>query len=452
MSIRRSLFFLALASICLIGIGAQSASVTINFWTAPNQGQFTYWDGIVQEFNAAKVKVDAKTIVVKVQKMPETPSSEAGIQNALATKTAPALSENINRGFAATLAASGRVYDIKDEAFYKAIVASRKMEEIMPGWAIGGKQYVVPLYANPMGYHWNVAALKALGFTDKTPETVDDLAKLITAFKEGKDGAMKDLGIEHLFLRPQLLRPENWWDRWFDFQMQYEAFTGGKSLVEGDRLLMDPTVTAEVFKLFGSMGDAIQVEQDETAFERKRVPAVFQVTAPWDIPKYKAAGKVYGMDGDYIYGPPLVKKASDVPYTFADAKGIVFYKGGNVTTEQHKAAVAFIAWVFSAERGAANDLNWLKVTGMLPMRGDLASNPAFSGFIKENPEYSEQAVWIGHSVPAMSSDKMVELQTALGEKGLAPYIDAATKSASTPDPIPYVNEAIAAMKKAGKLK
>jgi len=61
-------------------------SITIQFWTAPNQGQFKFWDTIIQQFNAAKVKSNGKIIYVKVQQMPEAPSSEAGIQNALATK------------------------------------------------------------------------------------------------------------------------------------------------------------------------------------------------------------------------------------------------------------------------------------------------------------------------------------------------------------------------------
>ena len=59
--------------------------------------------------------------------MPESPSSEAGIQNAIATGTVPAVSENINRGFAATLAASGAVYDLSGEAWFQEVIEARKM-------------------------------------------------------------------------------------------------------------------------------------------------------------------------------------------------------------------------------------------------------------------------------------------------------------------------------------
>ncbi len=61
--------------------------------------QYNYWEEKAQAFNETKTEVNGKIVEVKVQQMPETPSSEAGIQNAIATGTAPAVSENINRGF-----------------------------------------------------------------------------------------------------------------------------------------------------------------------------------------------------------------------------------------------------------------------------------------------------------------------------------------------------------------
>lgn len=444
--------FVSLLAFLGAGLSAQQGTISVSFWTAPNQGQFDYWDKVIQKFNAAGVTVDGKTVTVKAQKMPEAPSSEAGIQNALATNSAPALSENINRGFAATLAASGRVYDIQNDAVFKEIVGARKMESLMPGWAIDGKQYVIPLYGNAMGYHWNMVALRELGFKDRVPTTLDDMKTLIANFKKLKDTTMKKLGVNHLFMRPQLLHPEWWWDRWFDYIMQYNAFTGGQSLVTGDKLTMEKKAAKEVFEFFGSFGSTLQTAEEWNAFEQNVVPVVFQVSAPWDLPKYEAAGKKYGFDGDYAYGPPIVKKAGDKPYTFADSKGMVFYKGGNVTEEQHKGAVAFLAWAYSAANSTDTDLAWFKATGMLPMRGDLATNPIFVDYIKSKPALAEQAKLIPYSIPAMASEKMTDIQQALGEKGLTPYIQAAKKAATVPSADSYVDKALEAMRKAGKLK
>ncbi|KGE70813.1 ABC transporter substrate-binding protein [Spirochaeta lutea] len=433
--------------------GASGSDLSVDFWTAPNQGQFDFWSAKAEAFNQAGVQVEGKSVYVNVQMMPETPSSEAGIQNALATGVAPAASENINRGFAATLAASGRVYELSDIPEFQAVVQARQMESILPGWAIDGGQYVIPLYANAMGYHWNVQGLKALGFDEDVPRTVAEIRTLITRFYERRQ-ALKEQGISHLFIRPQLLRPEWWWDRWFDFQMQYLAFSEGGDWVSGDRITLDPGITEEVFEYFGMFGQSLQTAEDWTAFEMDTVPVVFQVSAPWDIPKYEAAGKVYGFGGDYVYGPPIVKQALDQPYTFADSKGIVFYKGGNISDLDHQGILAFISWVLTGERGAQTDIDWVKTTGMLPVRGDLLENPAFESIIASNPAYAYQAEVMPYAVPAMAHEKMVDIQTALGEKGLTPYIQSIMNSTSLnpADAAPFVHDAFEAMKREGELR
>ena len=122
--------------------------IAVEFWTAPQQVQYNFWESKAQAFNEAGITIDGKKVGIRVQQMPESPSSEAGIQNAIATGTVPAVSENINRGFAATLAASGAVYDLSGEEWFNEVIGARKMEETITNWAIGGKQYVLPVYVN----------------------------------------------------------------------------------------------------------------------------------------------------------------------------------------------------------------------------------------------------------------------------------------------------------------
>ncbi|MBI9093352.1 MAG: carbohydrate ABC transporter substrate-binding protein [Sphaerochaeta sp.] len=429
-------------------------TLKVDFWTAPNQGQYNFWDAIIKQFNAENVQVDGKIVQIIAQMMPETPSSEAGIQNALATNTVPAISTNINRGFATTLVQSGRIYDLQDDQFFKDIVKARNMETIIPGWKIEGKQYVIPIYANAMGYHWNAKALKVLGFSNRVPTTIDDIRTLITNFERLKDTTMKDMGISHIFLRSELGRPELWWNRWFDFEMQYNAFSQGKSIVAGDSLTMDFQASKQVFEFLGMFGDTIQMAEDPTAFEKEMVPYVVMITAPWDVAKYDASGMQYGIDGDYVYGPPIVLKKGDIPYTFADAKGIVFYKSGNVTEEMHKGAVAFVSWVYSQQRNAQTDLDWFKTTGMLPMRGDTTTNPKLSEYIAEKQILKDQAKLIPNSIPAMAHGSISEILTAMGENGLCAYIlrTSALKPFSAPDATSYVEKAMGDMKTVGFLK
>ena len=68
---------------------ASGEVIEVDFWTAPQQVQYDLWESWAVEFNATNTQVNGKTVQVKVQQMPESPSSEAGIQNAIATGTAP---------------------------------------------------------------------------------------------------------------------------------------------------------------------------------------------------------------------------------------------------------------------------------------------------------------------------------------------------------------------------
>ncbi|MCJ7688921.1 MAG: hypothetical protein MUO60_06345 [Clostridiaceae bacterium] len=138
--------------------------------------------------------------------------------------------------------------------------------------------------------------------------------------------------------RSELLRPDAWWERWFDFESQYNAFSQGKSFVEGDKLTLDKEATKKVFDFYGSMGSSLLTGEIPQMWQEKTVPVVMGIGAPWEIQPNKAAGKKYGLDGDYVYGPTLVEKDGDTHYNFADSKGLVLYKNKNISEEQHNGA------------------------------------------------------------------------------------------------------------------
>ncbi|MCI1982761.1 MAG: extracellular solute-binding protein, partial [Oscillospiraceae bacterium] len=202
---------------------AAGGSVTVKFWSAPQKVQYNFWVSKAKVFNATNPKINGKNVTVKVQEMPESPSSEAGIQNAIVTGTIPAASENISRSFAATLANSNAIYNIENDKWYQMAVAEKKAGDTMKEWAIGSKQYVLPEYVNPMTWQWNSKALKALGFS-KVPETMDDLKAVLKAFAANK-AKMQALGVTHTLYRPALLRSDQWWERWYDFQGIYMALS-----------------------------------------------------------------------------------------------------------------------------------------------------------------------------------------------------------------------------------
>lgn len=424
--------------------------VTVDFWTAPQIVQYNFWEQKANAFNATNTMANGKVVQVKVQQMPETPSSEAGIQNALATGTVPAISENINRGFAATLANSGVIYDLQEQDWFKDVIQARAMEDAIEGWSIDGKQYVLPVYVNPMTWQWNMKALNTLGFTE-APSTVTEFDSIIKAFADNKD-KMKEIGVSHSFYRPSLTRADQWWDRWQDFQMPYEALSGGKPWVEGNKLVLDREASIEAFELLGKFGNTLQTGEMSSIWIEENPSVLVTINAPWEIEIMRENKKVYGQD--YIYGPSIVKNEGEKPYNYADAKGLVLYKNNSISEDEHNGAVEFVKWVYNKENSAQTDLDWLKATTMLPVRGDLTENETFKEILTQYPELKALAEYVPYAIPCMPHDKMTDIQTALTEKGMAPYIEEVRKSEplNPPDASKFVDAAFEAMKKAGGLE
>lgn len=422
----------------------------VDFWTAPQQVQYNLWESRAQAFNATGTQVNGKTVTVQVQQMPETPSSEAGIQNAIATGTAPAVSENVNRGFAATLAASGVVYDLSSEEWFNDVIEARVMGETMDSWAIDGKQYVLPLYVNPMVWQWNMKGLQALGF-DKAPETVAEFNDVMKAFAANTD-ALAEVGVTHSFYRPSLTRPDQYWDRWFDFMMIYNGVSGGKSIVEGTKLTMDRDAAIQAMEVIGTFGNTIQQGELSSIWLEEQPSVLVSINAPWEISLYRENNVVYGED--YVYGPSLVNNAGDKPYNYADSKGLAFYKADNISEEEHLGAVEFVKWVYNAENSAQSDLEWLEATTMLPVRGDLNTNEAFTSIMSEYPELADLAQWVPYSIPGLATDKDADIWTAFTETCTGPYMNDVmqAEAGNAPDASSYVDAAMEAMKTAGGLE
>ena len=428
---------------------AAGGTLEVEFWTAPQQVQYAFWESKAQAFNETNTQVNGQTVQVKVQMMPESPSSEVGIQNAIATGTAPAVSENINRGFAATLAASDAVYDLSQEDWFNEVVEARQMGDTMDSWAINGGQYVFPVYVNPMVWQWNMDALAVFGYSE-APTTVADLQDIMSQW-EDKSEELAAVGVTHSFYRPSLTRSDLYYDRWHDFMMPYDAISQGKTIVEGSTLTMDKESAVKAMEVIGTFGNTIQQGELSSIWTEGTPSVLVTINAPWEISLYQENNKVYGED--YIYGPALVEKEGDTPYCFADSKGLTFYKTENISEDEHQGAVEFVKWVYNAENSAQTDLEWTQATMMLPVRGDLNENETFAGIMSENPELAALAQWVPYAMPGLASDKDADIWTAFTEAAMAPYINetVGAKPGEAPDATSYVEAGMEAMKSAGGL-
>lgn len=433
--------------------GGSGDVITVDFWTAPVQYNLDFWSKYADKFNSSNAELDGKKIEVKVQMMPAQPSSEAGIQNAIATDTVPAISENINRSFANILAGSQAVYDMGQEDWFSEIVAERKIEETVKGWEIEGAQYVLPLYVNPITVCYNSKALKALGFNE-VPQTMAELEKLLASYKD-KQEELKGQGISHFMCRAEFMNSADYWERWFDIEAPYNALAKGTPLVDGNKLTADKEALEKVFKMYANMGQSLLTGTIDALWQQETIPVVMGCGLPWDISANDAAGKAYGMDGDYVFGPALVENAGDTPYNYADAKGIVLYKNKAISDEEHNGAVEFLKYVFTGDGKDTVDVDWLNATAMLPVRGDLEENETLAAYFDKHPALKDVSANVAYSVPGMAHEKGAEIMTALGEKGVIPLMNevaAVSGINENPDVSKYVDDALNAMKEAGGLE
>jgi multiple sugar transport system substrate-binding protein len=427
--------------------------VTVNFWTAPEQYNLNFWTLYGNKFNAANVTLGGNKIEVKVQMMPAQPSSEAGIQNAIATGTVPAISENINRGFANILARSNAVYDLGQEEWFKDIVTERQINEVIKGWEIDGAQYVMPLYVNPITYCYNSEALKTLGIQN-VPKTMEDFRNLLNNYSEKKD-KLKGQGITHFMYRSELLNAANYWERWFDIESPYNAFSKGIPLVEGNKLTADREAIKKVFEFYGAMGNSVLTGTINGIWQQETIPVVMGQGLPWEISINNAAGKVYGLEGDYVFGPTLVEDEKDTHYNYADSKGIVLYKNDKISEEVHQGAIEFLKYVFTGEVKDSVDIDWLNATSMLPVRGDLTTNNNLKAYFDANPALKDVSSYVADGIPGMANEKVADIMTALGEKAVIPFVNEVLSVKGineNPDVTSYVDAAMEAMKTMGELE
>ncbi|MCM3117222.1 ABC transporter substrate-binding protein [Neobacillus sp. MER 74] len=386
--------------------GKKDGVTTIEFWAAPNPTQQVYWKEVAAEFTKENPKIK-----VNVSPMKESPTSEASIQSAIAGKSAPTMSENINRGFAAQLSESKALVPLDELDGWDEVKKNRNMENTMKGWEFAdGHQYVLPIYSNAMLFGWRLDVLKELGFNEppKTYSEMLDVAKKLKAKYPDK----------YLWAKADLADPTAW-KRWFDFFMLYDAASNGNKFVEGTKFTGDQKAGEQVLGLMDDLrkADALLTRQSKDPFESGL--GIFVDVGPWTIPYWEEKFPEMKFNETYTLTPPPVPDGTDTTNvkTFADTKGLVVY--ASATKEQQKAAMDFIKWVYSKPE---NDLKWLEKTSLPPARDDLTSNDAFKAFFDKNPALQPYAAAVPNGIPPMDNSKYNDIQTLIGQHAFNPVV------------------------------
>lgn len=402
---------LGMLSACSTGQGGQAQTgngsanaggvTTIEFWAAPNPTQQAYWQEMAKAYEATNDKVKINVSAIK-----ESPTSEASIQSAIAAKSAPTISENINRGFAAQLSNSKALVPLDTLEGFDDIIQSRNMSQTIEPWKFAdGHQYVLPIYSNAMLFGWRLDTLKELGYNEP-PKTYGEVLELTKKLK-AKYGDKK-----YLWAKPDLADPTAW-KRWFDFYMLYDAASNGNKFIEGDKFTGDEKAGTEVLTFVDNLRkeNGLLARQVTDPFENGT--GVFTDVGPWTFTTWAEKYPELKYNETYALSMPPVPDGVDPAQskTFADTKGLVIY--ASATKEQQQAALDFIKWVYG---DAKNDAAWFKQTNLPPARDDLSTNESFKAILEENPQLKPYAENVPNAVPPMDNAKYNDLQTIIGEE------------------------------------
>ncbi|HBK68340.1 MAG TPA: sugar ABC transporter substrate-binding protein, partial [Firmicutes bacterium] len=377
----------------------QTATTAIEFWTAPNPFQEAFWSEVVKEWN--NTHHDQQ---IKWQVIPAGNSSEEVILTALATGTGPDLSTNIFTGFAAQLIENDFLVPFNRFDGFDELLKARSMENIVKnGWGFNGNYYVLPLYTNPMAYWWNKDVLDELGID--VPKTYSDVLNL---------GAKYNNPTKQKYTILTRHEP-NWWDRWFDFCMSYQANSGGKPYWDDKKVLFNDAHGLKYMEFINQLfrKKYSPTENFQDALQKGIV--LGSIEGPWGINYTKETYPEF----NYVIAPPLVPDdyPADQPiHTFADTKGMVM-----LTKNKQKQEVAwnFIKWYYSDIK---HDVKWLEKTNMLPSREDVLARKEFAEYLSANPQLAEYAKLLPYSVPPALNSKTIELQTKMNEVLWEPVI------------------------------
>lgn len=404
-----------LSAILLVGCGPNSkekgsqkdGKTKITFWAAPNPTQLKYWEDMADEFEKKNPEIK-----VEVSQMKESPSSEATIQSAIASNTAPTLSENINRSFAAQLAASEAILPMNEMSEFSKIVKNRKMETSIEGWKFSdGNQYVLPVYSNPILFAWRTDILKKAGINE-VPKTYTEL------ISAGEKVTASNKNIT-LWAKKDLADPTAWM-RWFDFFPLYDAASSGAAFVKNNQYVADGKATEEVLNLMTTLSSKKLLRTGEATDPFENGDSFMTDLGPWIFPNWAEKYPDLKFNETYTVTVPVVPdNMSDKENisTYADAKGIVIY--AKATEEEQKAAMKFLDFVYSDEK---NDLKWLETTSLIPARDDATENETFKKYFETNPQMKVFAENVPYAVPAMDNEKYNEIQQAFSEKAWVPAV------------------------------
>lgn len=166
--------------------------------------------GCCGEWNRAR-----KDIIVNLQPLPASRSTEEALLAAIAAKTTPDVCANIYPGVVTQFVAAGGLYRMDRLSDFIPFMEERLPQDIMEQHrSPDGHFYQVPWKGNPIMLAYNVKMLKEAGVDPASLRTYSGFLKAAEKLTLDRDGDGRiDQWMIYLNIEPI------WWQRFFDFTL-----------------------------------------------------------------------------------------------------------------------------------------------------------------------------------------------------------------------------------------
>jgi multiple sugar transport system substrate-binding protein len=370
-----------------------AAPIRLVYWPPPNRFDIEMSRQLVADWNQRHPEIQ-----VEMQPLPAGRSSEEVLLAAIVGRTTPDICSNILSGTVERMVRAGALVPLSRFSDFEAHLRGRlpigAVEQFRNG---DGQYYQMPWKANPTMLLYNATLMARHGL--QPPRTYSQLLELGAKVKRDLDG---DGRVDQWAVGLSI--DNTWWKRFDDVYPLYIAASGGRTLIDGKRVLFDgpDRSLVRVFELLRQLfarGYAPRSYFAAELFLQGRV-AMITGSAP-SIPDIAAKRPAFQYDFAPLPLPDDRLSAPGPRYTFGDIKSMVVFS----SCRHPEAAWRFIQHLTSARA----DHLLLTRASQIPLRRRLFESEPFASALRSAPLLATLARHVEHLRGTDDTPQLVEI-------------------------------------------
>ncbi len=355
--------------------GLINGKVRLTYWCATNPREIKLAKELTAKWNK-----ENPNVIVHLQPIPASQSSEEVLLAAIAGGTTPDVCSNMWPGAMDDFIVAGGLLRLDTLPDFWPVMNARVPQDLLYSFrAPDSFFYQIPWKTNPIMMVYNKNIFKEAGVEAPLP-TYSEYLKAAEKIVQDHDGD----GIMDRWMVYRNIK-SLWWQRRFDYFSLYIGASGGRTLFEGNKIAFNNEASVKVFTFLRELykrGFCPLTEFQGDQFLNQRLAT--QISGPWMIKyidQFKVPGFEYG-----IMPLPLPDDFEGRQYAYGDHKNISIFSNTKHPQE---------AWEFSKTLiSAFADLRLLEMCTQIPIRETLTTDSLYKDYFKENPmilKFAEQA-------------------------------------------------------------